>query len=387
MKVLGLAVPAVLLCALFAGCGDRVARYRVLSFFFDGVPVPPELAPPDANTTTQPGDANRPRATSRPAGPAEILYHAPYQNRQCVKCHSELGSFAIPVNKDICRECHQQHYNVPADDWIHGPVVVGKCSMCHLSHQSEYRGLLTKPQDKLCLDCHDPVVTLSRPFHAEAKSGAKACGACHDPHSAGNRLLLADSNTYLRRALKSHVVSAPHGNWAKDDCKKCHATDKSNVLLDPNSINKACLNCHEKKVIKEADPAKLHKAVRDGKCLDCHTPHRSPQMHLIRPVAEKNCTPCHKPEKFNKPPHPPVIRADCLLCHSGHISSREHLLKPYETPKAAQPATMPASQPASMPASRPAAPPMVGPGPATMPARRSDNKPVQARPDLPGGRP
>jgi len=361
LKVAGLAVTAVLLCALFAGCGDRVSRYRVLSFFFDGVPVPPELAPPDANTTTQPGDANSPRTATRPAGPVEIIYHDPYKKRQCVKCHSQAASFQVPLDKDICRACHPRHYDVPADDWVHGPLAVGKCAMCHLSHQSQYRGLLTKPENELCLGCHDRATTLSWPFHAEARSGAKTCGACHDPHSAGNRLLLADSNTYLRRALASHVVSSPHGKWTRDDCKKCHAIEKSNVLLDPNTINKACLECHEKKVIKDVDPARLHKAVSEGKCISCHTPHRSSLPHLITPVAENNCTPCHKPEKFNKPPHPPVIRADCLLCHNGHLYNRQNLLKPYETPVATQPASMPAG--------------------------RRDNKAGPARPDLPGGRP
>jgi len=380
LKVLGLTVPAVLLCALFAGCGDRVARYRVLSFFFDGVPVPPELAPPDANTTTQPGDPNSPRtATTRPAGTAdEILYHAPYKNRQCVKCHLQTASFQVPIDKDVCRSCHTRHYDIPGDDWVHGPVVVGKCSMCHLSHQSPNLALLIKPGSELCLKCHDPAVTLSWPFHAEAKSGTLVCGACHDPHSAGNRLLLADSGTYARRAFRAHVVSAPHSKWAKDDCKKCHATGQSNVVLDPNAINKACLECHEKKVIKEAAPAKLHKAVSDGKCIDCHVPHRSSLPHLIRPAAEKNCTPCHKPEKFNKPPHPPVVRADCLLCHSGHLSSREHLLRPYDAPWAARPASMPAGKAATGP--------LGGPRPATMPAAGSNRKAGPARPALPGGR-
>jgi predicted CXXCH cytochrome family protein len=386
LKVVGLAVPAVLSCAVFAGCGDRVARYRVLSFFFDGVPVPPELAPPDANTTTQPADANSPRtATSAPAGPAEIIYHAPYKNRQCAKCHSQTASFQVPVDKDVCRACHWRHYDVPADDWVHGPVVVGKCSMCHLSHQSQHRALLPKPENNLCLDCHDSVVTLSRPFHAEARSGAKACGACHDPHSAGNRLLLADSGTYLRRAFASHVASAPHGKWTPTDCKKCHAAEKSNVVLDPNTVNKACLECHEKKVIKEVAPARLHKAVSDGKCIDCHTPHRSSLPHLVRPAAEKNCTPCHKPEKFNKPPHPPVVRADCLLCHSGHLSSREHLLRPYEAPAASQPASMPAGQAATAPATMPTG--QAVKAPATMPAGGLNDRAGPARPDMPGGRP
>lgn len=369
LKVLGLTVPAVLLCALFAGCGDPVTKYRVLSFFFDGVPVPPELATEDPNATTQPADANSPGAVASRAAAlrAETLYHVPYKNRQCVKCHAKTGSFEVPVNRDICRGCHLMHYDVPADDWLHGPLVVGKCSMCHLSHQSKYTGLLVRAEIDLCLDCHDRAATLAKPYHAEAGTGAKTCGACHDPHSAGNRLLLVDSNTRLRRAFRGRAVADPHAAWKQKDCRNCHVPEKSNAALAPEAVNKACMSCHDKEAIQDVGQAKLHKAVSDGKCIDCHAPHRSPQPHLIRPTADRICTGCHKPKDFNKAPHPPVVRADCLLCHTGHRYEREHMLKSFDIPT---PTTAPTTAPMTVPATAPKTRPAPAP-----------------RPDLPGGRP
>ena len=376
LEVGGLVISTVLLFALFAGCGDPVSRYRLLSFFFDGVPVPPELATEDPNATTQPVDANSPGAIASRAATreAEILYHAPYRNRQCVKCHSETGSFEVSVNKDICRGCHLRHYDLPADDWVHGPLVVGKCSMCHLSHQSQYAGLLVKSERDLCFDCHNRSDTLARAFHAEARTGAKTCGACHDPHSAGNRLLLVDSHTHLRRAFRRRAVATPHADWKQKDCRNCHVAEKSNEVLAPEAVNKACTTCHDKEAVQDIGQPKLHEAVSDGKCIACHTPHRSQQPHLIRPTADRICTGCHKPKDFNKAPHPPVVRANCLLCHTGHKYEREHMLKSFDIPASTTaPATMPAVSGASGPATRPA------PSPA------ADKKLV--RPDLPGGRP
>jgi len=377
-----LAIPVLLICAFFAGCSDPVKRYRVLSYFFDGVPVPPELASLEPVTGEGEGEPNAPGGPASAGGAlpaiAQIIYHPPYKNRQCNRCHSSEGSFQVAVDKDVCRNCHKSYYDVPADDWIHGPLVVGPCSTCHvkISHQSLFPALLDKPENDVCFGCHDPAGTLALPFHVEARNGEKVCGACHDPHSAGNRLLLADSQTFARRKFKAHIVSAPHNDWKQQDCKKCHAVGQSNVLLDPTQINKACLSCHEQKIIKDVPAEKLHKAVAEGKCLSCHTPHRSSRPHLIKPVAEKNCVPCHEVQKFNKPPHPPVVRADCLLCHSGHVYRQEHLLRPWEAEEPiaapAGPAAIPSTAPAYPAATQPTSMPTPPPGDVSEPASAVD---------------
>ena len=324
---------------MLIGC-DPVTKYKVLSFFFDGVPLPPGMAP-DPNAPLTRGQRVRP--TTQPAGtaqkPKKIYLHKPYAQRQCTGCHSRATSFQVPVAQDACRKCHPRYYDVPWDDWIHGPVAVSKCSLCHLSHESEYRGLLKEPQTELCFSCHDRPRTLSRPYHVEAEAGVKRCGACHDPHSAGNRLLLIDSTTYLRRTPTARELPTPHGKWKKDTCNTCHLAGKSNELIAFDKVNQACVKCHEK-VRQADDPKRLHEPVRKGQCISCHQAHKSPLPHMIRPDAERNCLSCHKPKEIENDRHPPVRRVECLLCHAGHTSPLPHLLKPPAPP--GKPQTQPA---------------------------------------------
>ena len=221
----------------------------------------------------------------------------------------------------LCRKCHAEYLDPPAADWVHGPTALGECSLCHSSHKSQFPALLTKAQRELCLRCHVEPGLLELPFHKAA--GDKDCSACHDPHMAGNRLLLVDSGSFRRRKIERNSGSV-HAPWKDRKCDACHVPEQSNALVA--DIDKVCLTCH-KKILDGLDPKKTHQAVLDGKCSACHSGHKSPNPHLILPTAERMCFTCHKLEDVRKPGHPPVERADCLLCHKGHASDRGFLLK------------------------------------------------------------
>jgi len=321
---------------LLIGCNEGT-RYRVLSFFFDGVPPPPGVTVPKTiigpwGVELGPDDPRAQKylrsAASRPAGLQTSqpvwFQHTPYRKRRCEECHSEGSSYeTIPAAK-TCRKCHQPYRELQADDWAHGPVALGRCDLCHVvSHKSKHRGLLTKAVPELCLDCHDRTETLSRPYHAVASG--QACSQCHDPHLAGNRLLLVDSTTYKRRARQAKIAPSKHAAWPKTTCVQCHVAEQSNRLVA--DVDRVCLTCHEK-VRRPSEGPPLHEAVREGKCLTCHAPHRSTRPHLVRAVGEKMCVGCHKPEQMRVEAHPPMQRADCLLCHTGHSSPDGRLLNP-----------------------------------------------------------
>ena len=323
------------------GCSsDPVKNYYFLAFFFDGVPVPPELE----DIIDQPVfdewgnllDPSDPRAKeilarrrAQAAAKAEEernpirSSHAPFEKRQCTRCHSPATSFQAPVTGNTCRQCHVAHFKLEPDDWVHGPMALGKCAMCHLSHASKYEGLLTKPQQDLCFFCHDQAETLARPYHARV--GANRCSTCHDPHSSGNRLLLIDSTTYRRRRLPLLPAPAKHATWDKKSCTTCHSAERSNQLLDEAGINKGCLSCH-KEIQDAAIARRQHEPIREGKCRTCHMGHRSRRGKLVRADIEAGCIGCHKPESLPADVHPPVHRADCLLCHNAHSAPHNHLL-------------------------------------------------------------
>lgn len=343
MALLRWGLPAALALGLLAPLGcDEITRYRALSFFFDGVPPPPGVIVEKEPEPWEEGrTATRPIATRPTSGPAAetvASVHMPFQKRQCTECHSSLQSYQVAAEVESCRSCHPSYYTLKPDDWSHGPVAVGKCAMCHKGHKSEYPGLLTAPQPALCFNCHQASEVLSRPYHSQAQR--KACSTCHDPHSAGNRHLLADSRTYLRRASREAVQSAPHAAWNKQECNRCHVPEHSNQLLP--EVNKVCLSCHAK--VQTPAPSSMpastaveltdvlaiepiHEAVRQGQCTTCHTAHRSPRPHLERSTAEQMCFACHKLKEVQTDAHPRVNRVDCLLCHSGHHSPRKHLLR------------------------------------------------------------
>ncbi len=323
---------------LVAGCSE-VTRYRVLSFFFDDVPPPPGL-PPELVRQAAPGPTPWGKeATAPAAGPAQqapgaapapaaaapvpVVYHPPYRQRQCSACHASESSFQPPTNQvEACGKCHADHVDWRPDDWVHGPTALGRCTLCHEPHKGQYDRLLTTPQPDLCWTCHDKDRLLARSYHQQGD--VTDCSRCHDPHSAGNHLLLADSETYARSHPPLLPAPRAHAAWDKSFCTTCHLPTQSNALV--KDVDQKCLGCHKKADLAPTGKT-LHAPVAMGRCTLCHTPHRSPLPHLVKPQAEKTCYSCHSPDELT-PPHPEVVRADCTICHRGHYSERPHLLKP-----------------------------------------------------------
>ena len=167
-----------------------------------------------------------------------------------------------------------------------------------------------------------------RPYHRPAPTGKwRPCTDCHDPHMAGNRLLLNDARALARRKTTGHPVVSTHKPYEERKCTLCHVAGQQNQIVD--KLDAVCLSCHDK-VAKEvvAPPAKLHEAVRTGHCINCHNPHQSTLPHLERTTGERMCFSCHKLADIRKPNHPDTASADCSICHAGHKSDRPHLLRP-----------------------------------------------------------
>jgi predicted CXXCH cytochrome family protein len=331
-------VAVTLTIVLHAGCSEPT-RYHVLSFFFDGVPPPagfehlgPQTVMDEWGEQVPIDDPRAQAILQRQAQVQEqqveaqkvFFYHAPYRDRECFGCHDREGDFQPPDKAgELCQRCHTEYFTAAKDDWIHGPTLLGECRRCHEPHKSEHDSLLTSKQPELCVDCHDPQYVEQDPYHAAVDH--QQCSRCHDPHATGNRLLLVDSRTFSRRNMPLLPASAGHAAWTRQDCNLCHSADQSNVLLE--NVNAVCTTCHMT-LLQSASAQSTHEAVREGNCTTCHTPHRSTREHLIRPLAERVCYSCHKPEELQTPEHPNVTRADCLLCHGGHQTDRVKLLRP-----------------------------------------------------------
>jgi len=117
----------------------------------------------------------------------------------------------------------------------------------------------------------------------------------------------------------------------KRGCDKCH---QANGQEHPQkgvagfslvtNIPALCYKCHDENNTGRV----VHSPVQKGECLQCHTPHSSPESYLLKkyPTGEV-CMQCHKLESAQKKyKHDPVAKGDCAKCHEPHSSDIDRLL-------------------------------------------------------------
>jgi len=168
---------AAVAALLIGGC-SATSRYKVLTFFFDGVP------PPKATEAAE-GKQDEIRATA--AQPRRVGYgeHGPYAARLCNGCHESAATNALVAPREqLCFRCHE----IKLDKrHIHGPLASGGCTVCHDPHSSRSRYLLVSESDSFCLHCHDPRAVAKVAAHGGIQ---EQCTACHDAHMSDKRYLL-----------------------------------------------------------------------------------------------------------------------------------------------------------------------------------------------------
>ena len=164
------------------GC-DKYARYRVLKFFFDGVPNPyeqPKLQAFDKSEEKQIKTASQPAGTH----PTRSI------KDPCSFCHESSASMLIPA-KDLCIKCHG--YIRSSLAYIHPPAATD-CFICHDVHNGVTTDLLKVTGDALCCNCHYPeekkgFAKKSKAHKAVADKGL-GCLICHDPHGGNEGYFL-----------------------------------------------------------------------------------------------------------------------------------------------------------------------------------------------------
>ncbi|RJQ47316.1 MAG: hypothetical protein C4538_05315 [Nitrospiraceae bacterium] len=197
-------------------------------------------------------------------------------NWECLKCHQTEAMetdysvdvparFAIKESSKaalLCYTCHTKNETeFSGYKYIHGPVAIAKCNMCHNPHGSSIRHMLRKDSSTMCLECHGKQDMMKQAIVHEPviKQG---CTGCHDPHGSSFPFFLAAE--------------------VKDLCLKCHPkTDKQK--------NNHPVNGHP--VSGANDPINPGRQLT---CSSCHDPHSSTFDKLL-PVEEVMmiCTKCH----------------------------------------------------------------------------------------------
>jgi predicted CXXCH cytochrome family protein len=132
-----------------------------------------------------------------PALPREMTYrlyraHGMQARKNCNDCHDEgARSYAITTrDADLCARCHEPR---PAAKFVHGPVAVGSCTVCHDPHGQTNPAFLVASGESLCFRCHteaDVLKHLAAPPAGGGLPREKGCLFCHDPHQADGKFLL-----------------------------------------------------------------------------------------------------------------------------------------------------------------------------------------------------
>ena len=183
----------------------------------------------------------------------------------------------------------------------HSPYQDGDCSLCHQRKDRNDPGMINKPVNELCLDCHDDFakVMARKSSHVPAKIN---CVTCHNPHNSKQPKLLVEESEAL--------------------CLSCH-TSISNLV---------------------ANATVKHDALTTGaKCVNCHNPHAANVEHLLIRLPFDLCVGCHGKDGItdhdgkaltnmktllaeNHEQHGPVAGKDCSACHTPHGGNNFRLL-------------------------------------------------------------
>jgi predicted CXXCH cytochrome family protein len=201
--------------------------------------------------------------------------------------------------------CHDK--KIVSGKFVHGPVAVGGCTMCHNPHQSDFPRMLPAAGNDVCFSCHTDKAEAFKGKKFVHKPVAEKCTNCHSPHSGDYK--------YNFKV-----------DGSQDLCFTCH-TDKKEWIA--------------KVQVKHGGLA------TDRKCLACHDPHVSDHPKQLMQEPMDTCFMCHDQQldtpdgkimdmkKYlaeNHDHHGPIKQKDCSGCHNPHGSNNFRILKRYFPP-------------------------------------------------------
>jgi len=174
---------------LFVVSCDEVGRHNILTFFFEGVPPLRQ-----DRLTEEFVDTNSPRLLQTRL--KQIWYiHQP--RRDCTFCHDKSRqrvfssqTYLIKPVPELCYECHADY--TTSTSYVHGPVAVGQCLLCHNPHRSRIEHLLKEPTPQLCYVCHNIDTVKLIPAHLIKEQFA--CTDCHNAHTSSIKYLLKEAS-------------------------------------------------------------------------------------------------------------------------------------------------------------------------------------------------
>lgn len=187
MKVRRYILSLLTVSALFFASCSTGKNQRILSFFFDGVPLPDSTLASEESSEPLTGYDDQSIDSSMISLVPVYTLHYPYEEKECMSCHNEnsLGDMVLP-EPDLCYMCHDDFSASYA--WVHGPAAGGYCTQCHDAHKSENDYLLKRSGQDICTWCHDLNQAPHNDMHTDL--GDTECTLCHNPHGGEDKFLM-----------------------------------------------------------------------------------------------------------------------------------------------------------------------------------------------------
>ncbi len=164
-------------------------KYKVLSFFFDGVPDPNKIHKSSTDSLSLTVIKNQKEYSSLYKNVRRVQFniHPVYREKACNKCHDRnKKSKLLQAQPTLCYSCHDNlktKYSI-----LHGPVQAGFCTSCHSPHLSKNKKLLIVKEDELCIYCHTFTDIIRNEAHEDIQK--TDCLQCHNPHGGDDTYLL-----------------------------------------------------------------------------------------------------------------------------------------------------------------------------------------------------
>lgn len=93
--------------------------------------------------------------------------------------------FSYSDAKETCitEKCHS---GMGKEKYVHGPIAVGECLMCH-NKIGQHKFIPITGSEKLCYKCHPDRIDTTKEVHKQINSN---CTSCHSPHQSSYKYQL-----------------------------------------------------------------------------------------------------------------------------------------------------------------------------------------------------
>lgn len=207
---------------------------------------------------------------------AAIVHGALTSGRKCTGCHNphaaDVKGILIRPPMELCLSCHNKAIqgdsrtvrNIAAlleeNPEHHGPVGNKNCLACHNPHASEHIRLLNFAYPRsfyakfeednyaLCFDCHDVEIFEEERtdeltgfrngdvnlhyLHVNRPVKGRTCRACHDPHAAKNKKMIAESVAFGGWRIPLNYQPTASGGSCLPGCHKTYRYDRENAVAN-----------------------------------------------------------------------------------------------------------------------------------------------------------